>query len=189
MKKSILTSVLIDENGIKWEVDVDTGELTRETKEKKMPAYSKKYYGIDTRCIRDCKTKDQLLETLHLIDGYMYSKTRVSDTFLAENITEGCITPQQLTFLRALSKKITAWNIYIGTKQELLSMGTNPKSFSRMIKDLHHFIRVVESDTPDKGCIKILVNPLLVWKGDLEWREHMKREWYKAKRMQIPEYT
>lgn len=177
-RRNTLIEVYLEDGKREWEVDRETGEMVARWRQKKMPTFSDKYYGLDTKEIKDCNTKEQLIEVVSLFDGYTTGKTYVNDTFLTENVIAGNLTPKQLTFLRNLSKSVCVWNIYLGNRQELFSMGTDHKSLKRMLEELKHFIRVEREDVPYKGDIRISIHPVVVWKGDMVWRNYYREKWY-----------
>lgn len=180
-KRGKMIEVFEDPRGKEWKVNPKTGEMTRRGNVKKLPPPSDKYVGIDTKEITDCYTEDHLIETISLLDGYVKDNVRVNDTFLTENVIAGFLSPTQLLLLRSIAQRVCAWNIYIGSRKELVEMGADSKSLRRMLNDLSAFIRMESEDKPDKGCIKIHINPLVVWKGDNEWRTHAREKWYGIK--------
>jgi len=177
-KRDSVIEVYIDREEREWLVDKETGEMILRSRTKKLPKFSEDYYGLDTELIQECKTEDQLLEVVSLLDGYTKTKVRVNDTYLAENVIEGLVTPQQLVLLRHIAKNLCVWNIYIGTKQEMLVSGIDAKSLKRTLDSLKAFVRVEAADVPDKGCYRISINPIVAWKGDNQWRDYMKNKWY-----------
>lgn len=177
-EKGKMIEVFVDPRGKEWEVDPETGEMSRRGNMKKLPTRSEKYVGIDTKEIKDCYTEDHLLETISLLDGYVKDRVKINDTFLAENVIAGLLSPAQLLLLRCVAQRVCAWNIYIGSRKELVEMGADPKSLRRTLNDLNAFLRIDSEDKPDKGCLKIYINPLIAWKGDNEWRTHARETWY-----------
>lgn len=164
-------------------VNTETGEIITtipDTKKKKKVTSFDKYIGIETRLPKDCMTADQLTETLSVMDGYLNDPHRVNDTFLIENALAGLLTLQQQTFLRLVAQRVCGWNYYFGNIKELSTCGVDSKSLSRVLKTLETnlFLKVIRKDSPYKGDITITLNPLLVWKGDNQYREQSKMRWY-----------
>lgn len=167
-------------------VDDETGEILTEipdTRKKKKVTNFDKYIGIDTRLPVDCKTADQLIETLSVMDGYIKDKHRVNDTFIIENVIAGNLTLQQQVFLRTLAQQVCGWNYYFGTVQHLCTMGVDLKGLWRTIRALEEkrFIKLLRKDDPYKGDVCITLNPTLIWKGDNQYREAHKMSWYGVK--------
>lgn len=167
-------------------IDEETGEIlssVTDTKKKKKVSSFNKYVGIDTRLPKDCLTVDQLLETLHIMDGYVgkKDKAKVSDTFLVENVLGGHITLLEQVFLRNLAQMVQGWNYYIGRLDEVVEVtGVAKKSIWRMLRTLEekNFIKILRKDLPYKGDITITVNPLLAWNGDNQYRDNSRMAWY-----------
>jgi len=175
-----LRTIFTDEMDYEWYLCIDTGELKPKGRIKH-PDFSEKYYGLDTKTIEDCRTEDQLVEVVSLLDGYLKNaKVLVDDTYLTESILEGHLTRQELAVVRYVAKRVCAWNIFIGTKQEIINLGVDPKSLARVLRGIDKFIKVLETDVPYKGCIKLTVNPLVAWKGDDRWLETITHRWYRS---------
>ena len=163
-------------------VDTETGEIIAtipNTKPKKKVADIDKYVGVDVKYPDDCMTKDQLLDTLSVLDAYVGEKVNISDTFLVENVVAKNLTLQQQIFLRNLASSVCGWNYYIGNYDQLTTFGADKKSLKRMLSSLTGlFIKIKYENKPYKGCIIMEINPLLVWKGDNQHREARKLKWY-----------
>lgn len=162
--------------------NTDTGEIIKTIKDKtpkKKLSPLDKYIGVDVRYPKDCLTKDQLVETLSVLDAYVKGASRVNTHYLVESMAAGYITPQQQTFLFHLAKNLTGWNIFIGTREDLCSWGVDSKSLKRVLASLEgSYICVVSENIPYKGCVRVHINPLIGWKGDLQMREQKKMDWY-----------
>jgi len=164
-------------------VDDETGEVLisiPDTKKKKKVTSFDKYVGIDTRLPKDCMTADQLLDSLSVLDGYVKDRHRVNDTFIMENVVAGNLTIQQQVLLRNLAQQVCGWNYYFGTVKQLCTMGVDIKSLWRVVRCLEdgRFLKIVRKDIPYKGDICLTLNPILVWKGDNQYRENSKMNWY-----------
>lgn len=161
---------------------METGEILEVIKkhQKKVSNFDK-YVGIDTKHPYDCLTKDQLLETLQVMDAYVHKKVKVGTHYILESSLEKYLTLQQQSFLYHLCNSLSGWNIYIGTREELLSFGVDSKSLKRLLTSLSPYhLKVVSENTPYKGDIIIHLNPSIGWKGDTEYRENLKKWWYKV---------
>lgn len=161
-----------------WLVDTETGEMIQKGRTKKQPKYSNLYYGLDTKRIEECNTKEQLLEVASMLDAYTDNKVYVNDTFLTESVIEGLIVPSQLKLLRHIARNVCVWNIYLGSRDDLLQSGVDSKSLKRTLRSLDSLIRVESVDIPYKGDYKILINPHIAWKGDYKRLEWYKNRWY-----------
>jgi hypothetical protein len=168
-------------------VDDETGEVLISmpcTKKKKKVTSFDCYIGKDTRFIQDCMTADQLLETLSVMDAYVNDPVKVNDTFIMENVVAGNLTVQQQILLRMLSKAVCGWSYYYGDIKSVCQMGVDQKSIWRALRSLEEkkMLKLVRKDMPHKGCICLKLNPLLVWKGDSQYRENSKLSWYSVKK-------
>ena len=154
-------------------------EIIKNTKPKKKVNPIDKYVGIDVRYVKDCVTKDQLLETLTILDAYVKDKAKVNTGYLVESMAAGYITAQQQTFMYNICKNLTGWNIFIGTRDQLCDFGVDTKSLKRLLTSLAPYcLQVVSENEPYKGCVIIHVNPLIGWKGDAQIRDQKKLDWY-----------
>lgn len=162
-------------------IDTYTGEVVGVKENKRKPKFKgiEKEVGVDVKYPSECRTPDQLLETLSVLDSYIDNPLQINDTFLIDNAIAGNITISQQAFLRQLATKVCGWNYYIGDIQELCSLGVDRKSLSRMLKSLTPmFIKTVRTNDPYKDCITLKLNPLMVWKGDNYRRSASKCDWY-----------
>lgn len=171
-----------DHRGKEWLVDQETGEMFLKSGVKKTPPLSPLYYGIDTKTIEECNTEDQLIEVVSMLDAYTGKDVYINYIYLTESVASGFITPMQLKLLLHILKNICVWNVFIGTRDDLLKADDNSKTLSKSLtktlRDLEKFARVERIDSPYKGHYRITVNPFVAWKGDREWQEHYKNKWY-----------
>lgn len=142
-----------------------------------------KYMGIDMPFPCDTKDKQTLLLSCSLLDAYIHNPVNINADMFAHMVIEKYITVGQHTFLYNLCKHLTAWNIFIGTKEDLYSFGTDEKNVKRMLTSLGNMVEVDSWDKLYKGGVKVRVNPILAWKGDKVIQYKTQQDWYSVKNM------
>lgn len=160
--------------------DTETGELLYLKKPKPVKMGSMdKYVGIDTKYPQECVTKDSLIETLSVMDGYLKEKPYLTSHNILDALNQNLITPQEVKLITHVVMNLTGWNVYIGTVKELCACGIPETNISRLLKGLHpNVVRVKHRNKPFKGDIVLEVSPMYGWKGDIRYREMRINSWY-----------
>lgn len=168
-----------------WVVDTNTGEvisLVEDKKNKPKIAPFNKEIGVDVPHPPHCLTEKSLLSSLSVMDGYVKSKgckPRVDSDFILTNLTEGHIIKTEAMLLLYIANNLSGWNYYITTISELTKCGVDKNNISRLFKSLApNMLRIVHKDKPNRGCISIVLNPLIAWKGDYCYRDTAIKRWY-----------
>lgn len=135
----------------------------------------KKYIGICTNFPKNAKTEEELYEICKQLDSHHWLGLEVNHWALVESHIQGIITSGQLSVLHYLTSKVGNWNVVFCNIKEL---PCHEKTAYKVLKELSPWnIRIVEND---KGNLKILISPFLVWKGDKLRREKHIKEWYES---------
>lgn len=162
--------------------DTETGEVLQvfQHKRKKKNGKWHKYVGVDVgyKLPTECITKDSLLASLQVLDGYIPGRTYVNSHLLAESVAQGLITPKELALILHVANHLTGWNIYIGTTKDLCTSGVTAANLARTIKKLNGVLKVTHANKPMRGDVVVQINPTYAWKGDLEYRDAMVELWY-----------
>lgn len=160
--------------------DTETGEILYHKKPKPVKRGTfDKYVGIDTKYPEDCITKDSLLETLSVMDGYLKEKPYLTSHNMLDALNQNLLTPMEIKLLTHIITNLTGWNIYIGTVKDLCACGIQENNLSRLIKGLEpNGLRVKSRNKPFRGDIVIEVSPVYGWKGDIRYRETRVNSWY-----------
>lgn len=163
-------------------IDTNTGEILYQKKPKKVKLGSfDKYVGVDVKFASDCITKDSLIESLSVVDGYVKSKDSLYLTShnLLDALNQELLSPLEIKLMTYIINNLTGWNIYIGTVKDLLKCGVSEGNLSRLIKGLTpNVLRVTHRNKPDRGDIVIEISPIYGWKGDVRYRDSRTNSWY-----------
>jgi len=161
-------------------VDDDTGEIVYHKKPKHVKRGSfDKYVGVDVRYADDCTTKESLIETLSVVDGYLKDKVYLTSHNLLDALNQNLLSPLELKLITHIVLNLTAWNIYIGSVKDLLACGVSESNLARLLKGLSpNVLRVTHKNKPLRGDIVIQVSPIYGWKGDVRYRETRTNSWY-----------
>lgn len=137
-----------------------------------------KYVGIETKHISDCKTKDQIMDTItQLDDKYKYS-TKVNYPLLIKY--SSTLTPKVFSLLTHLCESVFCWNFYDGCTKHMQLLLEN-KKLSRdltVLEDLK-LIKIINRGNVTKTDILIEVAPSLTFKGGYDFRSSRIVKWYK----------
>lgn len=159
--------------------NVDTGEVVYKTTipSKKVPNMEK-YIGVEVKHPYECTRKDQLEDTLSQLDGYFTKPSKVNYQFLLDSMVDSDMGRVEMAVLKAVSENICGWNIYFGTTREIAeSAKIDTSNVSRAVRNSKH-LRVIQVGKAPKGEWILEINPLLSWKGDMEYREGRLVSWY-----------
>lgn len=163
-------------------VDTDTGEIIYQKKPKRVKIGSfDKYVGVDVKYASDCITKDSLIESLSVVDGYIKDRDKLYLTShnLLDALNQELLTPLEIKLMTHIIQNLTGWNIYIGTVKDLLRCGVSEGNLSRLLKGLSpNVIRITHRNKPERGDIVIEISPIYGWKGDVRYRETRINSWY-----------
>lgn len=167
-------------------VNEDTGEIlftVEHSKSKPKVAPFDKYVGIDVKHPSDCLTKEDLIESLSVMDAYVsWCKTNADSKLILEAIVKGYLQKAEASLLNFLSDNLTGWNYYIGTMDELSKCGVDKTNLHRVLSKLNpNLVRVVSTGKPKRGVVILQVNPNYMWKGDLQYRDRAAQTWYTGK--------
>ena len=169
-------------------VDQSTGECWDTAKEFKLqgkPTCVHRpdgYVGIDYPMVSECKDADTLLQTLKQIDPYLQPKTKVAvDTaYLVDCVAAGYISQRNLSALLTLSKLCVGWNYGYATKDQLLAAsGVTPRNYARWVDEMEAYISL-EKLHKTSNDVRILFNPVVVWRGCKMVREASIANKYRA---------
>lgn len=161
-------------------VDDETGEIhySEEPVKKKVTSFTKAV-GVDTKYPRDCVTKESLLTSLSVMDGYLYSDTKINIDYILESVISNTITAQEAALIKHITLNLVGWNYYIGNIKDLCLSGVTAKNISSVLNKLNpNTLRVLHRNTPFRGDIVIIINPKYAWKGDMQYREAKLIHWY-----------
>lgn len=161
-------------------VDDVTGEIYHsiEPVKKKVTNFDKAV-GIDTKYPRDCTTKESLLYSLSVMDGYLYSDTKINIDYILESIISNTITAQEASLIKHIALNLIGWNYYIGNIKDICASGVTAKNISSVLNKLSpNTIRILHRNTPFRGDIVLMLNPKYAWKGDMQYRDAKLIHWY-----------
>lgn len=163
-------------------VNIETGEILSK---KEISKTTKKhsidcYVGIDTKFPSECKTTEQLIESLSVLDGFLDKGVKVNYSALLKSVNEGLLTNKESTVMAYLAENVTGWNYYIGRICDCQHIVADLKNLSRLIKGLSEkgLIRITHRDFFYKDSVVIQVSPFYVWKGDVALRQMEIQSWY-----------
>jgi hypothetical protein len=125
------------------------------------------YLGIDSKWVSDCKDAQDLLQAVKQVDSYLQPKSlvMVDHAYLLDCVAQGYISAKNLSILLKLSRKCTAWNYGFISKAKLLSLsGCTSKHFARWCDEVAPYVKF-EKLHLSSDELKIVFNPLVVWKG------------------------
>lgn len=171
-------------------VDEDTGEIYYQVEpvKKKVTSFDKAV-GVDTKYPRDCITKESLIYSLSVMDGYLYSDVKINIDYILESILAGHLTAQEACLIKHIALNVTAWNYYIGNIKDLCLSGITAKNISSVLNKLSpNTIRILHRNKPFKGDIVIILNPKYVWKGDIQYRNNNLLHWYEDTKLFTPKF-
>jgi len=176
-----------DEQGVSI-VDQSTGEVLLfilSYKKQARPHSFNTYVGEDTKYLSECITQEEFNLVFKAMDSYR-DKKYVSYQHLTDSVACGLITAQELALLSYMSDRVVGWNYYTGKLSDLaVAAGVKPNHLSRLVDKLSpNLVRVVHRKKVmnDQGVsewhVVVKVNPVIVWKGDLQYRDNAIRSWY-----------
>ncbi len=156
-------------------IDVATGEiLTKRQINKKHKEHTiDMYVGIETKFPSDCTTKDQLLESLSVLDSYLDKSVKVNYAALLKSVNESILTVKESSVLSYLAEHITDWNYFIGRYSDIEHLIENRDNRTKMLKSLESkgLIEITHKGFFYKDSVVIKINPFYAWKGDVSLRD------------------
>lgn len=160
-------------------LDMNTGELRDSfaTQKKRLGTFNK-YIGIETKYVSACSTREELLNVLTILDGYIHAKPKIHSECLVEMLTTGCIHKRELALLTYIAQNLSGWNIYIGTIKELTQSGVDASHIAQILKASSYVKMYKQSEFSSN--VKIELHPMIAWKGDNAYRENALKDWYKT---------
>lgn len=167
-----------------WIINPDSGDIlgvVEHHKQKPKVAPFDQYVGEDVKHPSECLTEDSLIASLSVIDAYVKdSKPKVNSEFILESILTGHLSKSEASVLSFVARNLSGWNYYITTVNALsVGSGVDKTNISKAVAKLTpNLLRVVVRDKPNKGCVVFKINPVVAWKGDINYRESSISTWY-----------
>lgn len=166
-------------------IDTSTGEIVDTTtpRSRVKVASTKQVVGVDTKYPTECITADSLLEALRNLDAHLHHKPMISYDYLTDSLTQKLLTVQEVELLAHLSKTLTAWNYWIGSRGELDTAMPKMKT-RRTLQALvdKGMVRILHTDKPFRHDLVLKVNPVVAFRGGHIFRETSITGWYSASR-------
>lgn len=141
-----------------------TQQLPKRYKTHKVTAY----IGVDIPHPNQCKDSSSLLASVKQLDPYFSQKIRLSIEYpyLTDCVVKGLMSPKMVGQFLALLDCLVAWNIGFTTKSELLCCcGITGNNYAALVKSLNPYVKIETLHPTDKQSLKLLFNPVVVWKG------------------------
>ena len=166
--------------------DPETGEVLTEVydhrkapKPKSLPKDGKRYVGIDMPYPSECTDKTDMQNAIKAIDANWDYKVEVNDKMIVKLFTEKLLTSKQIGMLVWICENLTGWNYIVTSKKEICeNTEVTQNNFSRELKALTKgYLKVVHSDTPERGDIVLKVNPYYAWKGSRYFQRQSLMNW------------
>lgn len=145
------------------------------------------YVGIESKFPSECKTEEQLIQSLSSLDAYLNNRVVVNVSAILLMVTSGCITVKEATLLSFLCEEVVGWNYYIGRIKDMNHITSNSKNLGTMLKGLEErgLIKILHKGFCHKDSVVIQVNPFYTWKGDIKLKDASITNWYSYKSSKI----
>lgn len=126
------------------------------------------YIGVDMPHPIQCKDPSSLVASIKQLDPYFKQKMRLSIDYpyLTDCVVSGGMSPRMVGQFLALLDYLIAWNIGFIEKKVLLECcGITGNNYAALVKSLDPYVKIEVLHSSDKQSLKLLFNPVVVWKG------------------------